>query len=66
MNFGLQLKYLRHKKGWSQRAAAKVIGITPVHLCNLEADKAWPSRKTVEAVERVYEVEIRFSVLEAS
>lgn len=64
MNFGTSIKRLRDKKEWSQRAAAKVLGITPVHLCNLEADKSWPSRQMVETVERVYGVQMRFMVLE--
>src|SRR4051794_22018398 len=41
---GRAAKYLRKARGLSQREMAGVLGITAVHLCNIEGEKKNPSR----------------------
>jgi len=43
IKLGSTIKYVREAKGLTQRAAARVLGVSDVHLCNLEHDKARPS-----------------------
>ena len=43
IELGATIKHLREAKGLTQRAAAEVLGISDVHMCNLEHNKARPS-----------------------
>ncbi len=42
---GAAARDLRRSRNLSQREMAKRLGITPVHLCNIEKDKSSPSLK---------------------
>ena len=43
LQLGHIARRVRESKGLTQIAAAKLLGISNVHLCNLEGDKAQPS-----------------------
>jgi len=43
IHIGKTARYLRERKGLSQGAAAEALGITQVHLSNIENNKALPS-----------------------
>ena len=45
--------YLRETRGLTQRAAAELLGITPVHLCNIEKGNANPSRELLSKYREV-------------
>lgn len=40
---GPRARRIRESSGLSQRAAAVALGITNVHLCNIEQDRSLPS-----------------------
>ena len=43
IRLGSTARYLREMHGLTQRAAARKLGVSVVHLCNVENDKASPS-----------------------
>jgi transcriptional regulator with XRE-family HTH domain len=43
IHLGKTAKYLRERKGLSQKATADALGITQVHLSNIENNKSVPS-----------------------
>jgi transcriptional regulator with XRE-family HTH domain len=43
IHLGKTARYLRERKGLSQRETADALGITQVHLSNIENNKALPS-----------------------
>jgi transcriptional regulator with XRE-family HTH domain len=43
IQLGKTARYLRERKGLSQREAAEALSITQVHLSNIENNKAMPS-----------------------
>lgn len=55
---GEACQYLRNLAGWTQRAAAKRLGITNVQLCNIERDHSFPSAETFDAFRKLYGVDI--------
>jgi transcriptional regulator with XRE-family HTH domain len=50
--------YLRQKLGLTQREAAETLQISYVHLCNLENDKAAPTRKVLERFREVWGIDL--------
>jgi len=58
IKLGSTIRYVRETKGLTQRAAADVLGITDVHLCNLENDKARPSPQLLEEMRRAWDVDL--------
>lgn len=40
---GKTARYIREKKGMSQREVADALGVTQVHLSNIENNKSYPS-----------------------
>lgn len=54
LNVGKQFKDLREFHGDSQRAAAKKLGVSFVHLNRVELGKALPSFLLLEKAEDVY------------
>jgi transcriptional regulator with XRE-family HTH domain len=44
IHLGKTARYLRERKGLSQKAAAEALGITQVHLSNIEHNKSIPSQ----------------------
>ena len=45
---GKTARYLRESLGLSQRAMARELGVTHVHLCNIENNKSVPSAQLLE------------------
>ena len=58
MNIGESARSLREKFGLSQRAAADLLDISFVHLCNIENDKSRPSAEMLEKFRRIYGVDM--------
>jgi transcriptional regulator with XRE-family HTH domain len=55
---GKTAKYLRERRGLTLRAAAESLGITHVHLCNVENGKATPSLDLLDRLREVYGVDV--------
>ena len=58
IKLGSTIKYIREAKGLKQREAATVLGISDVHLCNLEHDKARPSTNLVIKIQQMWNVDL--------
>ncbi len=58
MNLGETARNLRETFGLTQRAVADRLGISYVHLCNLENNKARPSAEMLEKFRRVFGVDL--------
>lgn len=57
INLGKTIRHIREAKGLTQRAAANVLGISDVHLCNLERDKARPSDELLAKIRDEWDVD---------
>lgn len=55
---GATLKHVREKKGLTQRATAKLFGISDVHLCNIERGKVRPSVSLIDRISKEWNVDI--------
>jgi transcriptional regulator with XRE-family HTH domain len=58
MNLGDTARHLREFFGITQRAAADRLGISYVHLCNLENNKSRPSPEMLERFRDVFGVDL--------
>ncbi len=58
IRLGETAKYVRQAKKLTQREAGARIGISHVHLSNIETGKAEPSCATLEAMNAVYSVDL--------
>ena len=58
VKLGSTIKYVREAKGLTQRAAAGVLGVSDVHLCNLEHNKARPSTRLLQVMEEAWGVDV--------
>lgn len=58
MNLGETAKALRDDFGLTQRAAADLLGISCVHLCNIEKDKSRPSPELIVKYREVFGVDL--------
>jgi len=58
IKLGNTIKYVREAKGLTQRAAAAVLGVSDVHLCNLEHDKARPSVGLLKKMHEEWHVDL--------
>ena len=56
--FGMRLKQLRNKKGWSQATLANKLGVTREYLARLEAGLHDPPLSTVERLAKILNVRI--------
>ncbi len=50
--------YIRKTLGLTQRAAAKALGITAVHLCNVENGRGQPSLDLIDKYQQVWGVDL--------
>ena len=57
MTLGEKIVYYRDKKGWTQKALAERMGITPTRLNYLEKDKREPDVKMLNLLCRTLEVD---------
>jgi len=55
---GSAARSLRESFGLTQRAMAEILEISPVHLCNIENDKAMPSQALIDKYRDLFEVDI--------
>jgi transcriptional regulator with XRE-family HTH domain len=58
IHLGKTARYLRERKGMTQVAAAHALGITQVHLSNVENNKAVPSPKLLERYRELWGVDL--------
>src|SRR5437016_10786988 len=58
IHLGKTARYLRERKGLSQRAAAEALGISQVHLSNVENNKAVPSPKLMERYRQLWGIDL--------
>ena len=58
MLLGKTARYLREKKGLTQVEAAKSLGITQVHISNVENNKSHPSPDLVARYREVFSVDL--------
>ena len=57
-NLGDTARQLREARGLSQKEAADVLGVTAVHLCNIEKNKSAPSRDLVNRMREFFGVDL--------
>lgn len=50
LKLGSTIKCVREAHGLTQRAAAYALGISDVHMCNLEHGVSYPSRRVLERI----------------
>ena len=58
MNLGETARNLRETYGLTQRAAADLLGVSYVHLCNIENNKSRPSQEMLEKFRTVFGVDL--------
>jgi len=58
IKLGSTIKYVRETKGLTQRSAAAALGVSDVHLCNLEHDKARPSAELLGKIHQEWNVDL--------
>jgi len=58
IHLGKTAKYLRERKGLTQRVAAEALGITQVHLSNVENNKSVPSAKLLDRYRELWAVDL--------
>jgi len=58
LNLGETARELRERCGLSQVQAAKKLGITQVHLSNIETNKARPSPELIERYRAAFDVDL--------
>lgn len=55
---GKTARYLRESFGLTQRAAAKALGISFVHLCNIENNRSAPSSRLLERYKEIWGIDV--------
>lgn len=58
ISIGKSARRLRESHGLTQRLAAERLGVSNVHLCNIENDKSAPSATLLEAYREVFGVDL--------
>jgi transcriptional regulator with XRE-family HTH domain len=58
IKLGKTARYVRDSHGLTQRAAAELLGISVVHLCNIENNKATPSQDLLDKFQRLWGVDL--------
>ena len=58
IRLGHTARELRETLGLSQRAAAKALGISSVHLCNIEKNRAAPSQALIDRYRELWDVDL--------
>ena len=58
IHLGKTARYVRECKGFSQKAAARRLGITQVHLSNIENNKAMPSQNLVDRYRDLWGIDL--------
>lgn len=55
---GLAAKHVREVHSLSQKAAAEMLGVSAVHLCNIEKGKSLPSAHLLESYRQLWQVDL--------
>jgi transcriptional regulator with XRE-family HTH domain len=58
MHLGKTARYVRERKGLTLRTVAEMLGISHVHLCNIENNRAVASLQLLEKMRDVYGVDL--------
>jgi transcriptional regulator with XRE-family HTH domain len=58
IKLGKTIRFLREAHGQSQIEASRLLGVSNVHLCNLENQKAYPSPDLLARVKSVWGVDL--------
>lgn len=58
IKLGKTAKYLRESRGVNQREAAKLLGVSVVHLCNIENNKSAPSSALLDRYSELWGVDL--------
>lgn len=58
IELGETAKEIRTLLGLSQRAAAEALGVTPVHLCNVERNNGRPSLDLIDRYYAIWSVDL--------
>ena len=58
IHVGQTARYLRERKGLSQKVAAEALGISSVHLCNIENNKSIPSTGLLQRYQTLWGVDL--------
>ena len=58
IHLGQTARDVREKKKLTLRAAAELLSISHVHLCNIENNKAVPSLQVIEKMKKVYAIDL--------
>src|SRR5713226_5066698 len=58
IHLGKTARYLRERKGMTQIAAAEALGISQVHLSNIENNKAIPSPKLMDRYTELWGIDL--------
>jgi transcriptional regulator with XRE-family HTH domain len=58
VEIGKSTRRIREAKGLSQRAAAAALGISAVHLCNIENGNALPSTDLIAHIRQLWGVDV--------
>ncbi|NQT17455.1 MAG: helix-turn-helix transcriptional regulator [Planctomycetes bacterium] len=58
IRLGETARHLRNELGLTQRAAAEKLGISYVHLCNIEHNKSAPSPALLERYRELWNVDL--------
>ena len=57
-DFGQTARYVRERRGMTQRAAAYALGVSAVHLSNVERGRAVPSSSLITRFNEVYGIDV--------
>lgn len=58
MMLGKTARYIREAQGLNQREAAQQLGISDVHLCNVENNKSSPSSALIDRYRELWSVDL--------
>lgn len=58
VHLGKTSRYLRESKGLTQRAMADALGVSYVHLCNIENNKAAPSQSLIDRYRELWGIDL--------
>ena len=57
--FGRRLRELRDAEGWSREEFSGKVGLSVRRIATIELGTGWPRAETVEAIAKVFNIEVR-------
>lgn len=58
IDIGQTVRYVRERRGMTQRAAAAALGVSAVHLSNVERSRTVPSSSLISRFNDVYGIDV--------